>query len=244
MLNNSLIISASLAYIGVLFAIASYGDRLAAKRPAGQRAKAKPLIYALTLAVYCTSWTFYGSVGLAASSGYDFLPVYLGPILLFTLGYPVLRKIIRIAKAENITTIADFVSARFGKSQTVAAVATIIVVIGILPYIALQLKAVSASFNVLSNDPSVVLLDAAGIVPWWSDTALVVAALLAVFSIIFGTRNIDATEHHHGMMLAIAFESVVKLTAFLAAGLFVTFVMFGGIGDLLAKAAASPLIVE
>ena len=244
MLNNSLIILASLAYIGVLFAIASYGDRLAAKRPAGQRAKAKPLIYALTLAVYCTSWTFYGSVGLAASSGYDFLPVYLGPILLFTLGYPVLRKIVRIAKAENITTIADFIAARFGKSQTVAAVITIIVVIGILPYIALQLKAVSASFSVLSRDPAVVLLDAAATNPWWSDTALVVAALMAVFSIIFGTRNIDATEHHQGMMMAIAFESVVKLVAFLAAGLFVTFVMFGGIGDLLSNAAASPLIVE
>jgi Na+/proline symporter/signal transduction histidine kinase/CheY-like chemotaxis protein len=244
MLNNSLIVIASLAYIGVLFAIASYGDRLAKKQPAGQRKNAKPLIYALTLAVYCTSWTFYGSVGLAASSGYDFLPVYLGPILLFTLGYPVLRKIIRIAKAENITTIADFIAARFGKSQTVAAVVTIIVVVGILPYIALQLKAVSASFNVLSGYPAVIVSDAIGTSPWWSDTALVVAALMAVFSIIFGTRNIDATEHHHGMMLAIAFESVVKLIAFLTAGLFVTFVMFGGIGDLLSNAAASPLIIE
>ncbi len=244
MLNNWLIIVASLAYIGVLFAIASYGDRLAAKRPADRRANAKPLIYSLTLAVYCTSWTFYGSVGLAASSGYDFLPVYLGPILLFTLGYAVLRKIIRIAKAENITTIADFIAARFGKSQSVAAVVTIIVVIGILPYIALQLKAVSASFNVLTSYPSVVVSDTLGVGPWWSDTALVVAALMAVFSIIFGTRNIDATEHHHGMMLAIAFESVVKLVAFLAAGLFVTFVMFGGVGDLLSSASASPLIVE
>ncbi|NKB50522.1 MAG: response regulator [Alphaproteobacteria bacterium] len=244
MLNNSIINIASLAYIGVLFAIASYGDRLAAKRPAGQRATAKPLIYALTLAVYCTSWTFYGSVGLAASSGYDFLPVYLGPILLFTLGYPVLRKIIRIAKAENITTIADFVAARFGKSQSVAAVVTIIVVIGILPYIALQLKAVSASFNVLSGYPAVVVQDTISAGPWWSDTALVVAALMAVFSIIFGTRNIDATEHHQGMMLAIAFESVVKLVAFLAAGAFVTFIMFGGIDNLLTNAAASPLIVE
>lgn len=243
MLNNWLIIVASLTYIGVLFAIATYGDRLAARRPAGQPASAKPMVYALTLAVYCTSWTFYGSVGLAASSGYDFLPVYLGPILLFTLGFPVLRKIIRIAKAENITSIADFIAARFGKSQAVAAVATIIVVIGILPYIALQLKAVSTSFDVLTSFPSEVG-PGTGVGPWWSDTALVVAALMAVFSIIFGTRNIDATEHHHGMMLAIAFESVVKLMAFLAAGLFVTFVMFGGIGDLLSNAAGSPMIVE
>jgi Na+/proline symporter/signal transduction histidine kinase/CheY-like chemotaxis protein len=243
MLNNWLIIIASLTYIGVLFAIATYGDRQAARRPAGQPASAKPMVYALTLAVYCTSWTFYGSVGLAASSGYDFLPVYLGPILLFTLGYPVLRKIIRIAKVENITSIADFVAARFGKSQSVAAVVTIIVVIGILPYIALQLKAVSTSFDVLTSYPAVVVSDI-GVGPWWSDTALVVAALMAVFSIIFGTRNIDVTEHHHGMMLAIAFESVVKLVAFLAAGLFVTFVMFGGIGDLLSHAAGSPMIVE
>ncbi len=244
MLNNWLIIVASLAYIGVLFAIATYGDRLAAKRPAGGRAHAKPLIYALTLAVYCTSWTFYGSVGLAASSGYDFVPVYLGPILLFTLGYPVLRKVIRIAKAENISTIADFIAARFGKSQAVAAVVTIIVVIGILPYIALQLKAVSASFSVLTSYPAVVVSETVGVGPWWSDTALVIAALMAVFSIMFGTRNIDATEHHHGMMLAIAFESVVKLVAFLAAGLFVTFVMFGGVGDLISNASASPMIVE
>ncbi len=243
MLNNWLIIVASLTYIGVLFAIATYGDRQAARRPAGEPASAKPMVYALTLAVYCTSWTFYGSVGLAASSGYDFLPVYLGPILLFTLGYPVLRKIIRIAKAENITSIADFVAARFGKSQSVAAVVTVIVVIGILPYIALQLKAVSTSFDVLSSYPAVMVSDIGG-GPWWSDTALVVAVLMAVFSIMFGTRNIDVTEHHHGMMLAIAFESVVKLVAFLAVGLFVTFVMFGGIGDLLSSAAGSPMIVE
>lgn len=244
MLNNWLIIVVSLAYIGVLFAIASYGDRLATKHPADQRARAKPVIYALSLAVYCTSWTFYGSVGLAASGGYDFLPVYLGPILLVTLGYPVLRKIIRIAKAENISTIADFVAARFGKNQAVAAVVTIIVVIGILPYIALQLKAVSVSFDVLSGYPLVNPSGAGGGGAWWSDSAFVVAALLALFSIIFGTRNIDATERHHGMMLAIAFESVVKLVAFLAVGIFVTFVMFGGIGDLLANAAASPVIVD
>ncbi|MBO6781844.1 MAG: hybrid sensor histidine kinase/response regulator [Alphaproteobacteria bacterium] len=238
MLNDWTILVASLAYIGILFAIASWGDRASARH--GPRIRAKPVVYALSLAVYCTSWTFYGSVGLASTSGYDFIPVYLGPILLFTAGYFVLRKIVRIGKAENITTIADFIAARFGKSQTLAAVVTLFVVVGILPYIALQLKAVSTSFNVLVSYPDIVMpLGTAGI-PWWADTALVVALLMAVFSIMFGTRNIDATEHHEGMMLAIAFESVVKLVAFLAAGIFVTFFMFGGFGDLFSRAAAIP----
>ncbi len=243
MINSSLVIIVSLAYIGVLFAIASYGDQLAATKPA-RRAEGKPIVYALTLAVYCTSWTFYGSVGLAASSGYDFLPVYIGPILLFTLGYPIILKIIRIAKAENITTISDFVAARFGKNQTLSAIATVTVVLGILPYIALQLKAVSASFNVLTNNLDSKVSTAIGIGNWWSDTALVVAALMIIFSIIFSTRNVNATEHHHGMMLAIAFESLIKLFAFIAVGVFVTFFMFGGIGELFSGAAESPLIVE
>ena len=150
-LNNWTILAASLGYIGVLFAIASWGDRKAERR--GTRVRPKPVVYALSLAVYCTSWTFYGSVGLASTSGYDFIPVYLGPVLLFTVGYVVLRKIVRIGKAENITTIADFIAARFGKIQALAAVVTLFVVVGILPYIALQLKAVSTSFNVLASYP-------------------------------------------------------------------------------------------
>tara|TARA_R110002110_G_scaffold415612_7_gene652258 strand:+ start:66923 stop:70471 length:3549 start_codon:yes stop_codon:yes gene_type:complete len=236
MLTDWTILVASLIYIGVLFAIAYWGDRTAQRH--GSRIRAKPVIYALSLAVYCTSWTFYGSVGLASSSGYDFIPVYLGPILLFTAGYFVLRKIVRIGKAENITTIADFIAARFGKSQALAAVVTLFVVIGILPYIALQLKAVSTSFNVLVSYPEIIMPAGVAGTAWWSDTALVVALLMAVFSIMFGTRNIDATEHHQGMMLAIAFESIVKLVAFLAAGIFVTFWMFDGFGDLAARAGA------
>jgi Na+/proline symporter len=150
-LNNWTGLAASLGYIGVLFAIASWGDRKAERR--GTRMRPKPVVYALSLAVYCTSWTFYGSVGLASTSGYDFIPVYLWPVLLFTVGYVVLRKIVRIGKAENITTIADFIAARFGKIQALAAVVTLFVVVGILPYIALQLKAVSTSFNVLASYP-------------------------------------------------------------------------------------------
>jgi Na+/proline symporter/signal transduction histidine kinase/CheY-like chemotaxis protein len=242
MLNDWTILAASLVYIGVLFAIASWGDRRTARQ--GSRLRAKPIVYALSLAVYCTSWTFYGSVGLASTSGFDFVPVYLGPILLFTVGYLVLRKIVRIGKAENITTIADFIAARFGKSQALAAIVTLFVVIGILPYIALQLKAVSTSFNVLVSFPEIVMPAAVSGTPWWADTGLVVALSMAVFSIMFGTRNIDATEHHQGMMLAIAFESVVKLVAFLVAGIFVTFVMFSGFGDLVARAQAVPAIAE
>ena len=234
MLTNWTILGVSLVYIGGLFAIASWGDRKAERH--GSRIGAKPVIYALSLAVYCTSWTFYGSVGLAANSGYDFIPVYLGPILLFTAGYFVLRKIVRIGKAENITTIADFIAARFGKSQALAAVVTLFVVVGILPYIALQLKAVSTSFNVLISYPEIIMPVGVAGTAWWADTALIVALLMAVFSIMFGTRNIDATEHHQGMMLAIAFESIIKLVAFLAAGIFVTFYMFDGLGDLAARA--------
>ncbi len=234
MLTNWTILGVSLVYIGGLFAIASWGDRKAERH--GSRIGAKPFIYALSLAVYCTSWTFYGSVGLAANSGYDFIPVYLGPILLFTAGYFVLRKIVRIGKAENITTIADFIAARFGKSQALAAVVTLFVVVGILPYIALQLKAVSTSFNVLISYPEIIMPVGVAGTAWWADTALIVALLMAVFSIMFGTRNIDATEHHQGMMLAIAFESIIKLVAFLAAGIFVTFYMFDGLGDLAARA--------
>lgn len=242
MLTDWTILAASLLYIGILFAIASWGDRKAERH--GSRIRAKPVVYALSLAVYCTSWTFYGSVGLASSSGYDFIPVYLGPILLFTAGYFVLRKIVRVGKAENITTIADFIAARFGKSQVLAAVVTLFVVVGILPYIALQLKAVSTSFNVLISYPEIVMPAGVAGTLWWTDTALVVALLMAVFSIMFGTRNIDATEHHQGMMLAIAFESVVKLVAFLAAGIFVTFFMFGGFGDLVSQAGAINVIAE
>ncbi|MBO23474.1 MAG: hybrid sensor histidine kinase/response regulator [Rhodospirillaceae bacterium] len=242
MLTNWIILGVSLVYIGGLFAIASWGDRKSERH--GSRIRAKPVIYALSLAVYCTSWTFYGSVGLASTSGYDFIPVYLGPILLFTAGYFVLRKIVRIGKAENITTIADFIAARFGKSQALAAVVTLFVVIGILPYIALQLKAVSTSFNVLISYPEIIMpLGIAG-TALWADTALVVALLMAVFSIMFGTRNIDVTEHHQGMMLAIAFESIVKLVAFLAAGIFVTFFMFDGIGDLASRARATGYVAE
>ena len=236
MLPGWLVVATSFGYLSILFAIAYYGDRRADR---GRSLIASPTIYALSIAVYCTAWTFYGSVGRAASSGFGFLPIYLGPTLMFALGWMVLRKIIRISKVHHITSIADLISSRYGKSHLLGGLVTIIAVIGIMPYISLQLKAVSSSFTVLLNYPDVAP-DAAANYTLFGDTAFWIAIMMAAFSILFGTRHIDATEHHEGMVAAIAFESIVKLVAFLAVGVFVTFGMFDGFGDLFAQAAAVP----
>ena len=150
MLPGWLIVAAAFGYVSLLFAIAYYGDR---RSDTNRSLIANPFIYALSIAVYCTAWTFYGSVGRAATSGVGFLPIYLGPTLMFTLGWVVLRKIIRISKVHHITSIADFVSSRYGKSHMLGGLVTVIAVIGIIPYISLQLKAVAASFNVLLHYP-------------------------------------------------------------------------------------------
>jgi Na+/proline symporter/nitrogen-specific signal transduction histidine kinase len=237
-LRGWVIVLASFAYLGILFAIAFYGDRRAG---AGASIINTPYIYALSLAVYATSWTFYGSVGRAAVTGIGFLPIYLGPTLMAALWWTVLRKIIRISKANRITSIADFIASRYGKSAMLAGLATLVAVIGVVPYIALQLKAISASLGVLMAYPGIV---ARAAVPdaWWTDTTLYIALLLAAFTIVFGTRHLDATERHEGMVAAIAFESLVKLAAFLAVGIFVTFGMYGGFGDLFRHAEAAPAL--
>jgi Na+/proline symporter/nitrogen-specific signal transduction histidine kinase len=236
MLSGWFVILASLAYLCLLFAIAYYGDKRADEK---RSLVANPYIYALSIAVYCTSWTFYGSVGRAASSGMSFLAIYLGPTLTFVLWWFVLRKIIRISKANRITSIADFISSRYGKSTGVSGLVTVIAVVGIMPYISLQLKAVSTSFNTLIQYPEIVVPHDLGAVPMLADTTLFVALLLAAFSILFGTRHIDASEHHEGMVVAIAFESIVKLLAFLAVGLFVTYGLSDGFADLFARAGAA-----
>jgi len=234
------VIAVALAYLGLLFAIASYGDRIAQKR---KFEVGRPVLYALTLGVYCTSWTFFGSVGLASKSGLDFLPVYIGPILMIGLGWPLVRRIVELSKRQNITSIADFIAARYGKSQAVAAIVAIIAVIGALPYIALQLKAVSTSLATMISGVEPAIAEAMPL-PVIGDLALLVALAMATFSVLFGTRHIDATEHQDGLMLAIAAESVVKLVAFLLVGGFVTFVMFGGIDNLFAQASAREDIVQ
>ncbi|MFQ5773631.1 MAG: ATP-binding protein [Kiloniellaceae bacterium] len=237
MLSSWFILLVALAYLCLLFAIAYYGDKRA---DAGRSLIANPYIYALSIAVYCTSWTFYGSVGRAASSGIDFLPIYLGPTLTFILWGFVLRKIIRICKAHRITSIADFISSRYGKSARLSGLVTLIAVVGIMPYISLQLKAVSISFNVLLQYPQVIMPPISSRVPVLEDTAFLVALLMAMFAILFGTRHIDASERHEGMVAAIAFESIVKLVAFLTVGVFVTFSVYDGFADLFATAARTP----
>jgi Na+/proline symporter/nitrogen-specific signal transduction histidine kinase len=237
MLQGWVIVLVSFAYLGLLFAIASYGDRRA---EAGRSIIANPWTYGLSLAVYCTTWTFYGSVGRAASSGVGFLPIYLGPTLMVALWWFVMRKIIRITKAYRITSIADFVASRYGKSQLLGGLVTVIAVLGIIPYISLQLKAISGSFNILLHNPQIVMPAVLPAVPFLQDKALYIAIALAAFTILFGTRHLDATERHEGLVAAIAFESLVKLLAFLAVGAFVTWGVYGGFGDIFRLAEEVP----
>ncbi|MGH8157966.1 MAG: hybrid sensor histidine kinase/response regulator [Rhodanobacter sp.] len=206
MIQAWLLLLVSLLYVGLLFVVAYAGDR----RPLYPRQpRLRPIIYSLALAVYCSSWTFYGAVGSAARDGLAYLPIYLGPILLFAFGFGLVRRLVQIAGQRNITSIADFIGARFGKSHGLAALVAVIAVVAIVPYIALQLKAVAVSFGVLGGAVQ-------GALPGGIDSAWWCALLLAVFAILFGTRSIDATEHHHGLMLAIALESLIKLLVFVA----------------------------
>jgi Na+/proline symporter/CheY-like chemotaxis protein len=234
MLQGWVVILIALGYIGFLFLVASYGDR---RKGLVRGSRARLLIYPLSLAIYCTSWTFFGSVGFAARTGVDFLTIYIGPVLMLGLAYPLLIRIVRLAKSQNITSIADFIAARYGKSQAVAATVALIAIVGMVPYIALQLKAVSASVGTILDAASAARLVAQPLV---GDIALVVALLMAAFAVLFGTRHIDATEHQDGLMLAIAAESVVKLVAFLCVGVFVTFVMFRGPAALFVDALRQP----
>ncbi len=235
MLQHWVILLVCFCYLGLLFAIAYYGDKRA---DAGRSIISNPYIYTLSIAVYCTTWTFYGSVGRAAVTGVGFLPIYLGPTLIAAVWWLVLRKIIRIAKVHRLTSIADFIASRYAKDSLIGGIVTIIAVVGIMPYISLQLKAVSTSFNVLYTfqSPSQVLT-ADSI---WTDTALYVALLMAVFSLLFGTRHIDASERHEGMVAAVAFESVVKLIAFLVAGIFICYYLFAGPSELAYDAVKTP----
>ncbi|MCV0440166.1 MAG: sensor histidine kinase [Hydrogenophaga sp.] len=230
MLSAPLVIGVSFAYLLLLFAVAYWADLRALQ---GRSVIASPWVYALSLAVYCTAWTYFGSVGRAATSGVWFLPIYLGPMLAMILAWMVVRKMIRIAKTWRITSIADFIASRYGKSQLLAGLVTLITVVGIVPYIALQLKAIASGYAVLTSplgQPAVQSAD------WWSDSTLYVAIALAGFTIVFGARHLDSTERHEGMVAAIAFESVVKLVAFLAVGLFVSFGLFGSPAELFERA--------
>lgn len=221
----------SAAYVALLFAIAYYGDRLAALGAP----RSKPWVYSLALAVYATSWTFFGAVGRAAATGWDFLPIYLGPMLVFMFGSGLIRRIILASKRNNITSIADFIAARYGRHHGLAMLVTLIAALGVLPYIALQLKAVAFSIEVLAPAQSGAAV---------ANNALIIAALLAVFAILFGTRQVVSTEKHHGMVLAIAFESLIKLVAFIAVGLYAVYGLYDGFGDAYASALALPQVIN
>ncbi|MFN2410119.1 MAG: hybrid sensor histidine kinase/response regulator, partial [Halomonas sp.] len=227
MFHGGLLVAVSLLYIAVLFAIAWYGDRRARIVGSSRR---RPIIYSLALAIYCTSWTFYGAVGQAATAGWSFASIFVGPVLTFLLFWPVLAKMIRVAKHQNVTSIADFIASRYGKTQSLAAFASLVALVGTLPYIALQLKAVSTTFSVLTAEGDMTNT------PLFGDTAFYVAVVMAIFAILFGTRHTDATEHHEGLIHAVAFESLVKLLAFVVLGAFVTWGMFDGLGELMGHA--------
>ena len=235
MIAEPVVLALSLAYLGLLFAVAWFGDRHAGAWSASRLA---PVVYGLSLGIYCTSWTFYGAVGRASTAGLEFILIYTGPALVVTAGYPLLRKLVRLAKRHNVTSIADFLASRYGKSRAVGVAATLFATIGVLPYIALQLQAVSSSFPIIAQPT-----------PWsgggvHTDTPLIVAALMAVFTILFGVRNVSASEQHRGMMLAMAFESVVKLAALLAVGPFVLWVIFDGPSDLWSRMVDVPEVAE
>ena len=236
MISAWLLVLISITYISILFVIAWAGD----KHPGLYRRRlARTHVYALSLAVYFTSWTFYGAVGRATQEGLGFLPIYLGPLLVFVFGAPLLRRIIYISKRNNSTSIADFVASRYGKSQLLAAMIATFALIGSVPYIALQLKAIAMGFNVLSETGTGYgeLSTAA-----WNDSAWYITLALAVFTVLFGTRHLESTEHHRGMIQAVAFESLIKLVAFVAVGLFVGYGLYGGFGDLFERAKDADLI--
>lgn len=226
------VVAIAAAYVALLFLVAWWGERA---RPISAPWMAG-LVYCLTLAVYNTAWSFYGSVG-RATHGFDFLPIYIGPILVLVFGQPVLRKIIVLAKTHNATSIADFIAIRYGRSQPMAALVTVIALVAVLPYIALQLKAVAASFDVLT---AAEVGGGRADLPFWQDSALAVAVAMAAFAIIFGVRHVHASEHHRGLMLAIAFESLVKLSAFIIIGAYVVWGILGGPGAALSLATSEP----
>lgn len=229
MLDSLTVITVFCLYMMFLFLTALWVERRSA---AGRSPVNNSLVYSLSLAVYCTAWTYYGSVGKAATSGLLFLPIYLGPTIAIVLWWTVLRKLVRIKTVHHITSIADFISARYNKSQTVAALATVIALVGTMPYIALQFKAVISTFGIITSPE--------GTTPSWIGLHLgpVVVALMIVFTIILGIRRLDPTERHPGLIMAVAVECVVKLVAFLAAGIFVTYFMFDGFGDIFNRLSA------
>ncbi|MFD2245948.1 sensor histidine kinase [Pontibacter ruber] len=230
-MNYWVVIGVSFCYLALLFGLASWAEKRSA---AGRSLVSNPYIYALSMAVYCTAWTYYGSVGRAATGGLSYLAIYIGPTLMAPLWWVVLRKIIRICKVQRITTIADFISSRYGKNLLLGSVVTIICVLGIIPYISIQLKAIAGSMDILTGT------EVASTGSLFADSSFFIAIGLGLFTIVYGTRHVEATERHEGMVTAIAFESLFKLVVFVAAGIFVTYGVFNGFGDIMHQASRLP----
>lgn len=220
-MNNYTLIIIIIVYLAVLFYIALFAEK---------KKKSKwinnPYVYTLSLAVYCSAWTYYGSIGIAANSGIDFLPIYLGPVIAAPLWILVLRKVIRISKQNKISSIADFISLRYGNNRFLGALVTIVCLLGTIPYISLQLKAVSETFEIMSDKTGYVSTNI------FDDSTFYVALLLAVFATFFGTQKADASEKHTGIVASVAFESVLKLVFFLIVGIYITFYLFDGTTDI------------
>ncbi|MBL4720792.1 MAG: sodium:solute symporter, partial [Alphaproteobacteria bacterium] len=227
MISTNLLLAVCLIYVALLFAVAFIVDRRTRQKPIAWLQS--PLVYTLSISVYCTSWTFYGAVGSAARNGLEFITIYLGPTLVFIGWWWLLRKLVRIGRAHRITTIADLISSRFGKSPSLAVIVTLIAVIATTPYIALQLQSVTRSYQVIAGAADGVT------------AAFWIAAGMALFTILFGTRNLDANERHHGVVAAIALEAIIKLLALIAVGIFATFYVADGLADVFAGASAEAI---
>jgi Na+/proline symporter/signal transduction histidine kinase len=236
-MNNLIAIFSALFYLALLFGVAYYAEYRLKK---GRSVINNGYVYSLSLAVYCTAWTYYGSVGRATTNGVEFLAIYLGPTIAAVLFWPVLRKIIRICKTQRINSIADLISTRYGKNFSIAVVITILCVLGIIPYIALQLKAISNSIHILTNNSRL----ETSLGDFLRDDTFYISLILSIFIILFGTRSIDASEKHEGLVAAVAFESIIKLLAFIAAGIFVVYGIFNGFGDIFSKAISNETLKD
>ncbi|NCP53003.1 MAG: sodium:proline symporter [Flavobacteriales bacterium] len=228
-MSNYALISIIICYLAILFYIAFYAEKNAKSKWVNN-----PFVYTLSLAVYCSAWTYYGSVGIAANSGISFLPIYLGPVIATPLWIVVLRKIIRISKQHKISSIADFVSLRYGNNRFLGALITVICVFGIVPYISLQLKAISETFEIMTYETSYMSTNI------FDDSTFYIAVLLALFATFFGTQTSDASEKHRGIVVSVAFESILKLLFFLIIGIYVTYFLFDGTSDIYNKISLTP----
>lgn len=231
-MSSLLVISIIILYLGFIFYVAFWAEKNAKSKWVNN-----PYVYTLSLAVFCSAWTYYGGVGLAATSGLKFLTIYLGPIIIIPTWIVLMRKIMRISKGNKISSIADFISLRYGNDRFLGAIVTVVCVLAIVPYISLQLKAISETFNLLTNHTSFgseVIMD----------STFYIAILLAVFAAFFGTQNTDASERHKGIVMAVAVESLLKLVVFIGIGVYVSFYLFNGPTEIVAKATLLPNFSE